>query len=82
MKNRKVPYLVMGIFSLVFLTALGCRINNDEEEAELNCIGEADPNALCIEIFDPVCGCNGVTYSNSCFAEVAGVLEYVPGECN
>ena len=35
----------------------------------------------CIEIFQPVCGCNGETYSNSCFAEAAGVNVADVGEC-
>ena len=35
----------------------------------------------CIEIYDPVCGCDGVTYSNSCYADVSGVISYVAGEC-
>ena len=33
-------------------------------------------------IYDPVCGCNNVTYSNSCFAENSGVLSWVNGECS
>ena len=35
----------------------------------------------CIEIYDPVCGCDGVSYGNSCYAYKAGVTLYVIGEC-
>lgn len=48
------------------------------------CIDPAliDPNAICPMIYAPVCGCDGVTYSNSCVAEnVGGVTSWTEGEC-
>jgi len=35
----------------------------------------------CIEIYEPVCGCDGNTYPNYCYAERLGVISYVSGEC-
>lgn len=44
--------------------------------------GQIDLTVLCIQIWDPVCGCNGVTYSNECHAiYYGGVTSYTPGEC-
>jgi len=38
-------------------------------------------DAGCSFTVSPVCGDNGVTYLNSCFAEAAGVTVYTPGAC-
>lgn len=39
-------------------------------------------NISCTDVYEPVCGCNGVTYSNSCYAQRAGVQSIVSGPCS
>ena len=37
----------------------------------------------CFTVYDPVCGCDDVTYGNSCYTtSFGGVTSYVAGECN
>ena len=82
MKSKKRIRLVSGInlLFLLFITAYSSKDKGNEPE----CIDDnlIDENSVCIEIYDPVCGCNNITYSNSCYASISGVVDYTSGRCD
>jgi len=41
----------------------------------------AERPSACLDVWDPVCGCDGRTYSNACYAAMAGVTVDYDGPC-
>ena len=53
-----------------------------QEEKPFSCTTEEQAATVCTEQYAPVCGENGETYSNDCFACASGeVINYEPGVC-
>ena len=73
------PLLKLFLSGLIII--FSCTSEDSNENA---CIDESqiDEFSVCIEIYQPVCGCDGITYPNSCYASnFNGIVSYTEGEC-
>jgi hypothetical protein len=85
LNSAVMPILILFLMKLVLILA----ITEVEEDSGLkppditSCIEATmiDPNRVCTQQWDPVCGCDGLTYSSDCFAKGAGVTRWAKGIC-
>ena len=66
---------------IIFLLAIGCPSSSVSDNSDIDCKGDLTHGVYCTEEYAPVCGCDGETYSNACYARVNGIKTYTSGEC-
>jgi hypothetical protein len=49
---------------------------NNKEDVIGDCYVSPEPDAVCAAVYEPVCACNNLVYSNSCMAKKAGNLSW------
>jgi hypothetical protein len=82
--------LLIAIF-LLGCVAIGCKRNSIVPQLAASTVttgGETDrcrtkpkPDCYCLDVYKPVCGCDGLTYGNACYAFCAGVQVVSNGPC-
>ncbi|MFZ1749839.1 MAG: Kazal-type serine protease inhibitor domain-containing protein [Saprospiraceae bacterium] len=71
MKIRIVKmFMLLGCLSLSLISC-----------ADDSCVPNPQSDCFCTKQYDPVCGCNNITYGNACEAGCDGITEYTKGEC-
>ena len=71
-------------FNLIFyLIVFSFSISCSKSEKIDTCVREdlIDLDTVCNKEYEPVCGCDKMTYSNECEAIKRGIIDFEMGEC-
>ena len=81
--HTPIKTVVLSVLGLMMMGILGSCSSQKETIKGSDCI-DPNPNKAvgCIEVYQPVCGCDGKTYPNSCYAEREGIKKWKEGKCN
>ena len=72
--KQKINVFYLGYEKLILLLFIPlvfrCSGHSDSDSCITN---TTDSSVVCIGLYEPVCGCNNVTYSNYCYAGASGI---------
>ena len=75
-----MKHFTLFLFTLCCLAAT-CREGRNAASADCIDKSKIGLEMACIEVYEPVCGCDGKTYPNDCYAQRAGIKHWEEGPC-